>query len=383
MTNCIKPPGWIVTSEGYHNVACKMRNCPVCSKVLRNQLMDRVREFFADDDLRFMTLTMQADDKSNIMHHWNTLLLDIKRHYRGIRGFLVKEYTKRGVAHIHALVTRFIDQAWLSRRWHEITGTSFIVHMEEAFEVKNAAAYMLKYMTKAHGALDLYAKGERIFSFFGARAPAKKLLGFEEAPKEFVMGQHYNPESRYWLDYIDNKGRECEGWYTEMQRKIGPAFIDYMERMTITQKKQNDDVRNTELTWWLEQRANDKQKELSYKEKLMKYLGEDEPWNVRNRADTEFVEDPENLEWYNMMRKKKFREAAILRVFAFKTKEEIKHLDERKPGYKLASKVCYMYFAELFDSIGKPLFCGSLHTVPAWTPLLTSAKKLIESAFDR
>lgn len=222
MTNCIKPPGIIITGKGtIANVSCKMRNCPVCSRVIRNQLMDRVKLWFADDELRFMTLTMQADDKSNIMDHWHVLLVDLKRHYPGIRGFWVKEYTKRKVAHLHILVNRFVDQAWLSRRWLEITGTSYIAYIERIDDIRNPAAYMLKYMTKAHGELDLYGKGERIYGFFGAVAPKKVLLGFDDKVEEFYLDQHYNVGSAYWLP-----------WYNQMQLLYGPAFIEYIELAT-------------------------------------------------------------------------------------------------------------------------------------------------------
>lgn len=245
MTNCIKPPGRVVTDDGLKDVPCKMRNCPVCSRVLRNQLMNRVTKFFADDTLRFMTVTMQADDKSSIMDHWHVLLVDIKRHYPRVRGFWVKEFTKRGVRHLHVLVTRYVDQAWLQRRWHEITRTSWnikIKKVDDSFEVKNAAAYMLKYMTKAHNHLELFDKGERIYGFFGARAPPKELLGFEKPSCEFILDQHYNPSSKYWSDYITPlthkgwKDWEHPGWYNIMQRKYGPPFIDYMERMTTKHK---------------------------------------------------------------------------------------------------------------------------------------------------
>lgn len=202
MTNCIKPIGYVLTETGRHPVACKMRNCIACSKVLRNQLMDRVKLFMADDDCRFITLTMQADDRSNIMKHWNVLNLDLKRIYPGIRGFWVKEYTKKGVAHLHILVNRYIDQAWLSRRWYEITGTSYIVYATETHDVHNPAGYMLKYMTKAHTGLHNYNKGERLYGFFGAKAPKVTKLGFKAEVIDFELDQHINSQSKYYWEWL-------------------------------------------------------------------------------------------------------------------------------------------------------------------------------------
>lgn len=187
----------------------------------------------ADDEVRFMTLTMQADDKSPIMDHWHVLMVDLKRHHPGLRGVWCKEYTKQGVNHMHILVNRFIDQKWLSRRWLEITKTSYIAYMERIDDIRNPAGYMLKYLTKAHHELDMFQKGERIYGYFGARAPKKELLGFDKEPAEFLLKQHYNPESAYWLDYIDKKGWPTTGFYNKMQQQIGPAFIDYMEKATM------------------------------------------------------------------------------------------------------------------------------------------------------
>lgn len=172
-TNCIKPVGFVLTDTGLHSVACKMRNCPVCSVILRLQLMERVKHFFSDDEqLRFMTLTKSINDNADIMTHWHTLMVDLKRKFPGLKGFWVKEYTKRGKAHLHMIVNRYIPQEWLSERWYEITRTSYIVHIEAMSDIKNPAAYMLKYMTKAMQAN--YQKGERIYGFFRCQGTAKK-----------------------------------------------------------------------------------------------------------------------------------------------------------------------------------------------------------------
>lgn len=172
-TNCIKPVGYVLTDTGLHSVACKMRNCPVCAQVNRLQLMDRVVNFFeAQEELRFMTLTKSIHDNTDIMTHWHTLMVDLKRKFPGIAGFWVKEYTKRGHAHLHAIVNRYIPQEWLKQRWLDITCTSYIVHIEAMANINNPAGYMLKYMTKAHAAD--YKKGERIYGFFRTKGASEK-----------------------------------------------------------------------------------------------------------------------------------------------------------------------------------------------------------------
>jgi hypothetical protein len=186
--------------------------------------MDRVKTFFSDDQIYFNTVTQQIDDATDIQRYWHLLYMRIKYYYQGIRIFWVKEYTKKGKAHLHFLSSRSLDGSWLSRSWLEITGTSYVVKAGNTTgEIRNPAAYMLKYMTKAHGALDMYEKGERIYGFKGAKAPAVKKLGFKEDTLEFSLDQHYNPGSKYWGE-----------WYNSMQLWIGPAFIDYMNYQTLS-----------------------------------------------------------------------------------------------------------------------------------------------------
>lgn len=186
--------------------------------------MDRVKTFFSDDQIYFNTITQQIEDATDIQRYWHTLYMRIKYYYQGIRIFWVKEYTKKGKAHLHFLSSQALDGKWLSRSWLEITGSSYIVKAgNTSGEIRNPAGYMLKYMTKAHGNLDMYQKGERIYGFLGSKAPAAKKLGFSEEPLEFILDQHYNNGSKYWFE-----------WYNQMQTWIGPAFISYIDYQTLT-----------------------------------------------------------------------------------------------------------------------------------------------------
>lgn len=186
--------------------------------------MDRVRAFFGDSPTFFNTITMQADDHTNIMHHWKKLTDTLRYYYPHLLIFWVKEYTQKGTAHLHFISSQSLDGAWLSRAWLQITGTSYVVKCgNSSFEIKNAAGYMLKYMTKAHAALDMYDKGERIYGFLGAKAPAIAKMGYEEEVLEFTLEQHYNTGSKHW-----------EKWYNEKQQQIGPAFISYMDYLTLS-----------------------------------------------------------------------------------------------------------------------------------------------------
>lgn len=226
MTNCIKPIGRVKVGNRYADVACKMRNCPICSQVLRNQLMDRVKSFYGDQTPYFNTVTLKYGDTGNIMDYWKKLTKRLKYYYPHLLIFWTKEYTKRGMAHLHFLTSQTLDGSWLSRTWLEITGSSFIVKCGNTTgEIRNPAAYMLKYMTKAHNNIDLYDKGERLYGFLGAKSPPVIHPEFDDDDQalEFELDQHFNESSKYWLT-----------WYNEMQRWIGPAFISFVNYRTIS-----------------------------------------------------------------------------------------------------------------------------------------------------
>ena len=271
--NCIKPVGRVMGADGeFHDIACKMWNCPHCKKVLLNKLMDKVNLFFNSMKCRFMTLTMLATDPRDIMKFWNILRTDLERNYRGIVGFWGKEFTKAAVRHLHVIVNKYIKWSWLSRRWKEITGTSHVVRMNRA-EVRSAAAYMFKYMSKAYNwsVESLYRKGERRYGFFGAKAPKLDLSGFSTRVLNVELGVRYNPMSSEWFDHdemrrvkgysvsIKRKGEGFvkvkmgpgngglwseKGFYNVFSESIGPRFIEYMEAITFVGRTVNSGVMN-------------------------------------------------------------------------------------------------------------------------------------------
>lgn len=228
MTHCIKPPGRIQDSKGdRHDVSCKMRNCPVCSRVLRQQLIHRVNAFFGDQQVYFNTFTLQTDNNGDIMRYWNLIQQRIKYYYPHMLIFWTKEYTRAGKAHLHFISSRSIDGAWASREWFRITGNSYVVKCgNTSSEVKNPGAYMLKYLTKAHNGLDMFEKNERIYGFLGAKAPPVEKLGFESACVSFELDQHYNLDSKYWQD-----------WYNERQIAYGRPFVETMAYYTLAPMK--------------------------------------------------------------------------------------------------------------------------------------------------
>lgn len=77
--------------------------------------------------------------------------------------FLVKEFTKKGKRHLHVLINRYIPSRVVMYAWRLATdGNSFVTKIARR-EIKNAAGYMTKYMTKTME-VGLFRRRERRYS---------------------------------------------------------------------------------------------------------------------------------------------------------------------------------------------------------------------------
>jgi len=218
-TNCIKPIGYGVPLEGEkYRMPCKMWNCPVCSKVLVNRLLDDVKYYLQFEDVRFLTLTESANapNKDDIMLHFRRLMAVLRKEYKGIKGFWTKEFTKRGVRHLHVLINQYIPQKRIKELWIKATeGYSSIVHIQKA-RINNVAGYMMKYLTKQLR-FPKFKRHERRYGFIGGYRPHYSDFYDKQSDVTVELEQHFNPDSKYWLQY-----------YNENQVRWGSAYVDYM-----------------------------------------------------------------------------------------------------------------------------------------------------------
>jgi hypothetical protein len=154
--------------EGY-SLNCHMWNCSVCSKVLKNRLLDRIRYGLeGDHEFFFMTLTSSfrnMDIKaafhrftSNLRHKspigryvWVMELTPPSHSYTDWKG--VSRVSVGGLRHFHILISftgdipseEKISDIWLS----STKGKAWEVHFERLNEILNPAGYLAKYVTKA------------------------------------------------------------------------------------------------------------------------------------------------------------------------------------------------------------------------------------------
>lgn len=96
-----------------------------------------------------------------ILHKWRKK----QGHKRAIQFFKVTEFTESGLRHFHLLIDTFIPFGVIQAAWRAATdGTAYWVNIKKA-QVKSAAAYMSKYMTKQTVFSDKFDDGEHRYSF--------------------------------------------------------------------------------------------------------------------------------------------------------------------------------------------------------------------------
>jgi len=163
-TDCPTPVGQALNNSTGKRIVlpCKRWTCPECGPAKVSRL--RVRYGLGDlQPSAFLTLTQQTDDPTPIMAAWNRFITSLRRKGWIVRYFLVREYTRKGKAHLHVLVEGYWPWVQTSKLWVMATsGSSKITNIKKIHNAGGAVGYVVKYLTKS---LDSqYNKGERRYT---------------------------------------------------------------------------------------------------------------------------------------------------------------------------------------------------------------------------
>lgn len=156
MTLC---PDWslrqdLVDTVTVVSLKCRCWRCENCGEERRNALIKRIKA--GEPDL-FLTFTIRGGTGATPLENrallaWavNQVIRRIKRRYK-LKSFpyvVVVEAHKSGEPHVHMLArARYVDQAWLSKQWEELTG-AFRVDVRRIQDRGRAGAYVAKYLAK-------------------------------------------------------------------------------------------------------------------------------------------------------------------------------------------------------------------------------------------
>lgn len=101
---------------------------------------------------RFITLTLDknkicGDPVSYLRECFTKWRVSLWRKYGQAPQFIaVLEFHKDGTPHLHILIDRYIEQAWISTSWSAIGGGP-IVHVQQV-DLHRVSRYLSKYLTK-------------------------------------------------------------------------------------------------------------------------------------------------------------------------------------------------------------------------------------------
>jgi|SRR5690242_9349245 len=136
----------------YVRLNCKCWACAYCGPKRARLYKHAIRRVAEELHLqRFLTLTLdpqkiEGDPVRYLRSTFGKLRTYLRRKYGVAPKYIaVLEFHKSGVPHLHVLIDRFIEQAWLSRAWEAIGGGG-IVDIRFV-DLHRVSRYLAKYLT--------------------------------------------------------------------------------------------------------------------------------------------------------------------------------------------------------------------------------------------
>lgn len=142
---------------------CEVRICESCARkfavAVRTRMEQIAKELTPRDGKRlaFLTLTKKtfpnyrptSNEVRQLFRCARKLINGFWPKKNGGGGFAVFEVGDNDNIHIHALIYgQYVPQEIISRRWLELTGDSFVVHIRTVRSPRKGIGYLLKYVTK-------------------------------------------------------------------------------------------------------------------------------------------------------------------------------------------------------------------------------------------
>jgi diadenosine tetraphosphate (Ap4A) HIT family hydrolase len=142
---------------------CGQWDCYCCGYRMRMNLVEEIEKLVRErpEMRRFLTLTLdpeklprevQEDDKAlteHLMETWRKFRTYIRREYGDFSFVWVKERGEENEKHwhLHVLVSRYLDQSWVSEAWSAVGGGE-VVDIRRVERCEKVAHYLGKYLTK-------------------------------------------------------------------------------------------------------------------------------------------------------------------------------------------------------------------------------------------
>jgi len=137
----------------YSRVDCKTWGCPRCGQRRAKHYRRAIRDAAVSNGLsRFLTLTLdpkkvEGDPIKYLRETFSKFRVYLGRRFKRAPKYIaVVELHKNGMPHLHVLIDRYIEQAWIKNAWQSIGG-GCMVDIRYT-DVHRIAHYVAKYLTK-------------------------------------------------------------------------------------------------------------------------------------------------------------------------------------------------------------------------------------------
>jgi len=156
-------------------ITCSTWACGDCAQRKLDRLI--AQAFAGQPTKRFMLTTLPDPSRSFVegvrRHRRNVakLVKRIRRVWGPFEYFVAVEPTKQGAPHFHGLArSEFVDQAWLSRNWKQITGAE-VVWILAIKKERSAVHHAVKYCLKTAAEVSQGSPGFRPVTMSGSWLP--------------------------------------------------------------------------------------------------------------------------------------------------------------------------------------------------------------------
>ncbi len=187
-------------------ICCKTYFCEYCSVSKKIKLRKKLNQITFNNRMRFLTLTLSTNDFSpeealtKISYFFNRLCKELRRRGFKFQFFKIIELTKRHQAHIHALISCYIDVNIIRSIWKSLTG-SYQVFIKAMLDKPMMIQYLIKYLTKSvnnYANYLFYLLSKRRYSF------SQFLFQKVETLKEFIFSNKFFFSLVEIIPYVKN-----------------------------------------------------------------------------------------------------------------------------------------------------------------------------------
>jgi hypothetical protein len=168
----------------FYTIRCKCWGCPVCGPRRAARYAIQIRK--AAQRLGLKTLLTLTLDPSKLhgeesTKYINEVFADFRVYLRRKLGYApvyirVLEYQKNGNAHLHILLSCYLEQAWISETWSALGGGR-IVDIRRV-DMHRVSHYLSKYLTKDM-LMEAPKRARRVTTSKGIRLLEKQPFDFE------------------------------------------------------------------------------------------------------------------------------------------------------------------------------------------------------------